>query len=552
MPPRRASLDLAVIIAFCAFLFYFGLGAFGLTGADEPRYAQIAREMLARHDWVTPILNGQPWLEKPILFYWQAMISYSVFGVHDWAARVPPAFDATVLVLAIYGMLRRIRPGMALDAALLTASTAFIFGFARGASTDMPLSASFGVAMLGWLAWFVTRERRYLAVFYVFLGLATLAKGPVAVGLAGLVLLVFILVRREGSLIWKSLWLPGMALWAAVTLPWYALVQLRTPQFFHVFFIEHNLDRYATNMFHHRQPFWYFAVVLLVGLLPWTAFAIAGFAGACRRWREARGSEPAAAVPLFLAIWAAAPVLFFSTSQSKLPGYILPAIAAWTMLAAEYLHANAKEGTRAGMARVQAVVAAVFLAAVLISPQYIVNPKARPESQAIWIVTVAAAVAFGITILLVRRRGPDMARATTLAMAVLAVGFVIKIEAPLIDSTQSARPVAEAIEGRGAGRWKVLTYNTRREVEYGLNFYLNRPIDAFTPAAERSGLALAVVVPESAYRQFSEQLAASQLSVAELMAEVPAQHLQIYGVLPVEKSQGRPGSESPGANPPRH
>src|ERR1700739_4933377 len=96
------ALQLAIILALCAFLFFYGLGSFGLVGADEPRYAQIAREMLARHDWVTPVLNGTAWLEKPVLYYWGAMLSYKVFGVSDWAARVPSAVMATLLVFCIY------------------------------------------------------------------------------------------------------------------------------------------------------------------------------------------------------------------------------------------------------------------------------------------------------------------------------------------------------------------------------------------------------------------------------------------------------------------
>ncbi len=102
---------MAVVAGVCAFLFFFGLGAIGLVGADEPRYAQIGREMLARHDWVTPVLNGKPWLEKPVLLYWNEMVSYSVFGVEDWAARVPSALYATGLVFAIFFFMRRFRPG---------------------------------------------------------------------------------------------------------------------------------------------------------------------------------------------------------------------------------------------------------------------------------------------------------------------------------------------------------------------------------------------------------------------------------------------------------
>ena len=98
--PAAAWTEVATLAGFCAYLFFFGLGSFGLVGADEPRYAQIAREMLARHDWITPTLNRLPWLEKPALYYWSAMVSYKLFGVSDWAARLPSAVFATATALA--------------------------------------------------------------------------------------------------------------------------------------------------------------------------------------------------------------------------------------------------------------------------------------------------------------------------------------------------------------------------------------------------------------------------------------------------------------------
>src|SRR5512136_823597 len=108
-PARPALTELLALVAFCAFLLFFGLGAFGLLGADEPRYAQIAREMLARHDWIVPTLNGSPWLEKPALLFWKMMNSYSLFGVSDWAARIPAAFHATAVVVGIFFFMRRFR-----------------------------------------------------------------------------------------------------------------------------------------------------------------------------------------------------------------------------------------------------------------------------------------------------------------------------------------------------------------------------------------------------------------------------------------------------------
>ena len=157
--------DWLLLVGFCGFLFFFGLAYFGLLGADEPRYAQVAREMLARHDWITPTLGGQPWLEKPVLYYWQAMLAYKVFGVSDWAARLPSAVDATLMVVAVFLFLRRFRFGAELDGALITASAAGIVGFARAASMDMHLAATFTIGMLAWYAWHESEKKAYLAAF---------------------------------------------------------------------------------------------------------------------------------------------------------------------------------------------------------------------------------------------------------------------------------------------------------------------------------------------------------------------------------------------------
>src|SRR5277367_450285 len=139
---NRTRTDSLLLAGFCAFLLLYGLAQFGLIGADEPRYAQVAHEMLERSDWITPTLGSEHWLEKPPLYYWQAMLAYSVFGVSDWAARLPSAADATLLVLAVYFFLRRFRPSCEVDGALIAASCAGIIGYARAASMDMALAAT--------------------------------------------------------------------------------------------------------------------------------------------------------------------------------------------------------------------------------------------------------------------------------------------------------------------------------------------------------------------------------------------------------------------------
>ena len=280
----RTRTDVLLIAGFCAFLFFYGIGQFGLIGADEPRYAQVAREMLERHDWVTPVLGGQPWLEKPPLYYWQAMLAYSLFGVSDVAARIPSAVDATLLVIAVYLFFRRFRSGVEADAALITASCAGVIGYARAASMDMALAATFSIGMLSWWAWREGGKKIFLALFYICMALGMLAKGPVAPFLAAAVIMFFALATREFRIAIRTGWLPGIFLFCAIALPWYFLAQMRNPQFFREFILEHNLARFSSNLYHHRQPFWYYLPVTLLALMPWTVYVITAFVESVRLW----------------------------------------------------------------------------------------------------------------------------------------------------------------------------------------------------------------------------------------------------------------------------
>jgi 4-amino-4-deoxy-L-arabinose transferase-like glycosyltransferase len=476
-----------MLAGFCAFLFLYGLGQFGLIGADEPRYAQVAREMLQRHDWTTPVLGDQPWLEKPPLYYWQAMIAYSIFGVSDWAARLPSAFNATLLVLAIYIFLRRFRPGFelagfALDGALIAASSAGIIGYARAASMDMALAAAFTIGMLGWWAWRDTEKKIYLAVFYGFVALGMLAKGPVAPFLAAVVILAYAVAVREFRLILKTLWLPGILLFCAIALPWYFAVQMRNPDFFHAFIIEHNLDRFSTNLYHHPEPFWYYLPVTALALLPWTVFVTAALVQEIRSW-WARKSDGAGQDRLekqfgiFACCWLIVPVVFFSISQSKLPGYILPAIPAGGLLLAEYLRRHLIEGKAASPPKGLVVLHALLAAAPIVPAlliAYLVTQHRLPGGQPM---LVALALAFvlcaGIALTLVRASGLRMLRFITLVPIVLSIGATLKLGSVPIDQTLSARPVAQEIASIETHPLPLAVYHVRRELEYGLTFYRN-------------------------------------------------------------------------------
>lgn len=220
-----------------------------------------------------------------------------------------------------------------MDAALILASCASIVGFGRAASTDMPLTACMTIAMLCWIRWWIETgdrqrllRRSCLLGFYGLIALGTLAKGPVAPSLEVLVILCFAAFRRNWEVLRKTFYWPGILLYIALTLPWYWAVQLRTGTFLRVFLLEHNLDRFSTGMYHHTQPFWYFAPVALLALAPWTVLVFAAYLDAvCRSSIHCPASDEPD-LNLLLVLWATVPIIFFSFSHSKLPGYILPSV----------------------------------------------------------------------------------------------------------------------------------------------------------------------------------------------------------------------------------
>ena len=533
---NRTRTDSLLLAGFCAFLFFYGLGQFGLIGADEPRYAQVAREMLEHHDWVTPTLGGQPWLEKPPLYYWQAMLAYRIFGVSDWVARLPAALDATFLVLAVYFFLRRFRRGVELDGALIVASSAGVVGYARAASMDMALAAAFTVGMLGWWAWRESGRRIYLAVFYGFMALGTLAKGPVALFLAAVVIILHAAMFRNVRLALKTLWLPGVFLFCAIALPWYFAVQIRNPSFFHEFILEQNLGRFSQDLYHHTEPFWYYLPVTALALVPWTAFVIAavvqriGLSWAKRTPADRADSDFEYQFSGFACCWLIVPLVFFSVSRSKLPGYILPAVPAGALLLAEYLRQRFLRNESGAPAKGLVVVHAL-LAGCLIIPAfliaYLITQHRLPGGQAMLVeVAVAFVLCAGIALTLASKAGLRMLRFVTLIPVVLSVGAVLKLGSVALDQTLSARPLALEIAGIETHPLPLAVYHVRRELEYGLTFYRNQLTFNYDWGSVPSGEHL-LVAPENSQVEIAKLVAGRRVSY---LGHYAAQHVDYYWV----------------------
>ena len=527
----RTRSEILLLVAFCGFFFFYGLGAFGLLGADEPRYAQVAREMLNRSDWITPTLHGEPWLEKPVLYYWQAMLAYKVGGVSEKTARIPGAVDAALVITAVYLFLRRFRPGSQFEGALIAASSAGVVGFARAAATDMPLASAFTIALLAWFAWHERGSRLALASCYAFLGLGMLAKGPVAPALAAVIVFLFAAIRRDWGVVWRSLWWPGIAVFLAVSMPWYVAVQLRNPKFFRTFVLEHNLARFSTNVYHHPQPFWFYLPVFLLAVMPWAMWLIAALADYVRRARrEGRQwfTTSEAALPLFLLVWMFVPIIFFSASQSKLPGYVLPAVPAAALLVAGYLaERNEKPlAIRLPLALAHGLLCGSLVFGSLMAASVAENRHLLAGKPAFLSGAIAIVFALCVAAALAARNGSRLLRPLTMLAVVISVAAIIRLASPAIDAMQSARPIARSIQAFSREPVPVALYHIGRVQEFGLEFYLDRPTRKYDEGSVPADAHI-LVASRGTESDIRARLGTRKVSY---LTSVPAQKVDVYWV----------------------
>ncbi|MFA0743872.1 MAG: hypothetical protein LASZOEIN_000655 [Candidatus Fervidibacter sp.] len=331
----RYTTTLWALLALAIFLCFWGNDKTPLFDTDEPRYAQAAKEMMQRGDWVLPTFNGQPRYAKPVMFYWLLIAAYKIFGVNEFAARFWSGVAAIVIALLLYFALRTIfGQGSALAASLcwLTSIAALIF--AHAAITDMVLVAFMTGAIIALWVGLVTNCTFWFLLASVSMGFTVLTKGPVGVVLPLMVFAVSAIIHRPAvSVPLRHLVAIGVGcliLFLATVLPWYVAVSIRTNgEFLRQFLLVENVSRYAQGS---KLPLWvhlaYFPVTAFVLAFPWSAFSIwmlsplSGLTDEQKQWLT------------LLKVWAILPVLVFSFSQTKNPQYVLLAVPALTSLGA--------------------------------------------------------------------------------------------------------------------------------------------------------------------------------------------------------------------------
>jgi 4-amino-4-deoxy-L-arabinose transferase-like glycosyltransferase len=291
---------------------------------DEGRYAGVAWEMVRSGHWLTPTLDGLPYFHKPPLFYWITASALSVFGNHEWAARLAPLAGALAGALVLYRFARRWAGEASARLTLLALATQPLFFVgAQFANLDMLVAGCIAVTILAAADALLRAQRGEtyrgaLALAFLFAALGLLAKGLIGAVLPGLVILAWLAAQRRPRLLLPLLWLPGFALFLAVAAPWFLAMQARFPAFANYFFVVQHFKRFAESGFNNAQPFYFYPVVLALLTLPW--FAWLPRSARSRYWRDPQQGP----TRQLMWVWIGVVTLFFSMPQSKLVGYILP------------------------------------------------------------------------------------------------------------------------------------------------------------------------------------------------------------------------------------
>src|SRR5438477_2969677 len=266
--PRAAWIAISVVFAAA---WFATLDVRKLQHPDEGRYAEIAREMVATGDWVTPRLNGLKYFEKPPLQYWLTAAAFRAFDIDDWAARLPPALGTLIALLAIgYAGKRIASPAVGAYAALAFGGMLWPIGIAHIVTLDALLTACLGIALAAFLiaqcaAEHRRDERRWMLIAWAALAGAALVKGPIALAIPGGALVFYSLATRDFA-VWRRLHLiAGLCIFLAIAAPWFIAVSIANPEFARFFFIHEHLDRYLTTQHQRTGPIWYFIPLLLAG-----------------------------------------------------------------------------------------------------------------------------------------------------------------------------------------------------------------------------------------------------------------------------------------------
>jgi len=329
IPPR---FSLVALLLLCGLLFFWQLDAYSLFNETEAKQAEIARQIWVQQDWLTPHYNGEIYVDKPILLHWLMALSMPLVGLNEWAIRLPSAIAATGLILGTWGYIRYFAgERVGLLTATCLAANPFTLALGRTGQHDMLLTGWFSLALYGWFLGYATGRRWGYLSFWGAIALATLTKGPLALVLSGLILLIFLAWVGRWHILRHIPWGWGGLLFGAILLPWYGMmVAVNGWEYLFQFLGYNNVDRFLQPNLNQSAPAYFYLGLLAIGFFPWHG-VLAGVAVERLRWRWLRPGywqhqPPHRQLILFMAIWVVVVVGFMSMAATKLPWYVYPGL----------------------------------------------------------------------------------------------------------------------------------------------------------------------------------------------------------------------------------
>lgn len=353
MKINKSEKPLLILLILFVVLYFFRLGSVGLIDVDEPRYAEGGREMLESLDFIVPYFNYVVRFDKPILFYWLEAFSMKLFGVNEFSVRLPSVLSACLCLGVLFYFIRTFFDTFCgLIGTLILMSCLEFTALSRFSVTDMALTSFISSSILCFFLGYnhivashrffkfqITEFSSWYILAFIFLALAVLTKGPVAIVIVGLVLFPFFWWIRKLDYFFKNIsFYLGLVLFLVLVIPWYVLVHFATSgEFTKVFFGLHNLARYTSVVSQHKGSLFYFIPVLLIGFLPWSFFLPQAINSVFKRGLKSLLVSVKDQVPWFSLWWFLIIFLFFSISKTQLLTYILPLFPALSIVVMSYL-----------------------------------------------------------------------------------------------------------------------------------------------------------------------------------------------------------------------
>lgn len=503
---------IALLVAITSFLFLFSLGSMALTDPDETFYAQTAKEMYNAHDWVTPRIFGQPQFEKPALYYWLVMLSYTVFGIGEFAARFPSAIFGILGVIGVYFLGRTIfSPLTGFLSGLALATSAQYIILSRACVTDMVLMAFILFSLAFFIKAWITEKKIYYIASSIMAALAVLTKGPIGLFIPGAIILLYLVLSHQIRELKKIPIFWCIFVFFIISLPWYiAVTRIHGDTFTGHFFGFQNVTRFLHP--EHRigiSPFFYIPVII-AGLFPWTIFLFFG----AQNMRK--GTEDICRIKgcrLFLLLWFLVVFIFFSISRTKLVTYIFPLFPVMAIVVGRFWESfttGAKEIEKRMKIAYYVFAATGLLAAVGI---YIFVRYEYAQAAGGVIITEAIFLAGLIlsTILFIFRKTSALSRLLPFFVIIFSVMLlVVPLNAyvlPVVEEFESSKALALEVKKLAAPNEAIGGECDHRR---GIAFYTNRsdiidihPHDALYEFIERSDRVWGIIQVKH-YRQIKE------------------------------------------------